>query len=52
VTLPGAPFQMQETPWSLRCPAPRLGQHNEEVYCGLLGLEKGDLSILSGTGVI
>lgn len=52
VTLPGAPFQMQETPWSLRCPAPRLGQHNEEVYCGLLGVEKGDLSILSGTGVI
>ena len=52
LTLPGAPFQMQETPWSLRMPAPRLGEHNADVYCGLLGLAKEDLGILSGTGVI
>ncbi len=52
LTYPGAPFQMTETPWTLRLPSPLLGQHNEAVYCGLLGLEKADLSKLSGAGVI
>ncbi|HXH20529.1 MAG TPA: CoA transferase [Dehalococcoidia bacterium] len=52
VTLPGAPFQMQETPWSLRRPAPLLGQHNAEVYGELLGYGNDDLRVLSGTGVI
>ncbi|HEY7270119.1 MAG TPA: CoA transferase, partial [Dehalococcoidia bacterium] len=52
LTYPGAPFSMSETPSCIRRPAPLLGQHNEEVYCGLLGLEKGDLSKLSGAGVI
>ena len=31
VTMPGRPFLMSETPWSLRRPAPLLGQHTEEV---------------------
>jgi crotonobetainyl-CoA:carnitine CoA-transferase CaiB-like acyl-CoA transferase len=52
VTMPGAPFQMQETPWSVRRPAPLLGEHNEEVYCGLLGFERSDLPMLSGSGVV
>jgi crotonobetainyl-CoA:carnitine CoA-transferase CaiB-like acyl-CoA transferase len=52
LTVPGAPFQMDGTPWSLRRPAPRLGEHNEEVYCGLLGVRKEDLGILSGSRVI
>jgi crotonobetainyl-CoA:carnitine CoA-transferase CaiB-like acyl-CoA transferase len=26
--MPGAPFAMQATPWTLRRPAPRLGEHN------------------------
>jgi crotonobetainyl-CoA:carnitine CoA-transferase CaiB-like acyl-CoA transferase len=52
LTYPGAPFQMQETPWSLRMPAPLLGQHNEEVFCGMLGLENADLAKLSGAGVM
>jgi crotonobetainyl-CoA:carnitine CoA-transferase CaiB-like acyl-CoA transferase len=52
VTLPGAPFVMQETPWSLRRPAPRLGEHNAEVFCDIAGFARDDLHILSGTGVI
>jgi crotonobetainyl-CoA:carnitine CoA-transferase CaiB-like acyl-CoA transferase len=52
VTLPGAPFVMQETPWSLRRPAPRLGEHNAEVFCDIAGYARDDLQILSGTGVI
>lgn len=31
VTMPGAPYIMPETPWALRTPAPRLGQHNAEL---------------------
>ena len=30
-TMPGAPFRMSATPWSLRSEAPGLGQHNEDV---------------------
>jgi crotonobetainyl-CoA:carnitine CoA-transferase CaiB-like acyl-CoA transferase len=52
LTYPGAPFKMQETPWSIRRPAPLLGEHNEDVYCGLLGLDRSDLPKLSGSGVI
>ena len=32
---PGRPFIMNESPWSLRRPAPLLGQHNEEVLTRL-----------------
>lgn len=28
---PGAPYHLSQTPWQIRCPAPRLGQHNETV---------------------
>ncbi len=31
VTMPGAPFLSSTTPWAIRRPAPRLGQHNDEV---------------------
>jgi crotonobetainyl-CoA:carnitine CoA-transferase CaiB-like acyl-CoA transferase len=30
-TMPGAPYILPETPWTLRSPAPLLGQHNDEV---------------------
>jgi crotonobetainyl-CoA:carnitine CoA-transferase CaiB-like acyl-CoA transferase len=29
--MPGAPFAMQVTPWTLRRPAPRLGEHNTAI---------------------
>ncbi len=28
---PGTPYRMSETPWAVRRPAPRLGEHTEEV---------------------
>lgn len=31
VTVPGAPFQLSATPWAIRRPAPRLGEHTAEV---------------------
>ena len=29
--MPGAPYKMSATPWTLRRPAPTLGQHTAEV---------------------
>ncbi|MBI4233861.1 MAG: CoA transferase [Chloroflexi bacterium] len=48
---PGAPFRPRASPWRARR-APLLGEHNEEVYCGLLGLDQSDLVKLRGRGVI
>jgi benzylsuccinate CoA-transferase BbsE subunit len=31
VTLPGAPYQLQGTPWRIRRPAPRIDEHREEI---------------------
>jgi formyl-CoA transferase len=33
-------------------PAPIAGQHNEEVFCGELGMSAQDLATLAGAGVI
>ena len=52
VTYPGAPFKMTETPCQARHPAPLLGQHNEEIYCKLLGYGREDLVKLRESGVI
>ena len=49
---PGAPYQLSKTPWSLRRPAPMLGQHNQRVLGGLLGMSRIDLVDLRRTGVI
>lgn len=52
VAYPGAPFKMTETPCQARHPAPLLGQHNEEIYCKLLGYSREDLVKLRESGVI
>jgi crotonobetainyl-CoA:carnitine CoA-transferase CaiB-like acyl-CoA transferase len=52
VKQPGAPFRMSETPWRIRRAAPRLGQHNEDIYGGLLGLSQEELVVLREQGVI
>lgn len=51
VKYPGRPFVMEETPWTLRRPAPLLGQHNAEVYLDL-GYSKEDLVSLRQSHVI
>lgn len=52
VTLPGAPYKFSRTPWRLTRPAPRLGEHNDEVYEGLLGLKREDVEALRAERVI
>jgi crotonobetainyl-CoA:carnitine CoA-transferase CaiB-like acyl-CoA transferase len=49
---PGPPAKMSETPWTIEACAPSRGQHNDEVYCGLAGIEPGDLTELRSSGTI
>jgi crotonobetainyl-CoA:carnitine CoA-transferase CaiB-like acyl-CoA transferase len=49
---PGAAYQFSETPWRAERPAPLLGEHNDEIYCGRLGYSRRDLVRLSAAGVI
>jgi benzylsuccinate CoA-transferase BbsE subunit len=49
---PGAPVRLSATPWRLDTPAPLPGQHNVEVYGGLLGLCGPQLQELRDKGVI
>jgi len=43
--------RLSRTPGEIRLPAPRLGEHNEEVY-GALGLDADELAELASEGVI
>ncbi len=49
---PTASYQFSETPWSARRPAPLLGEHNREVFEGVLGLSSVELGILRANKVI
>ena len=49
---PGAPFNMTETPWRVRSPAPLLGQHNQRVYGERLGYTQVELTHLTQMGII
>lgn len=46
------PFKMTETPPDVRCPAPRLGEHNKQIYHEELGFTIEELSTLKRAGII
>jgi len=50
--LPSLPFRFESIDRWLRTPAPTLGQHNEAVLCGILGLTLDELRDLEAEGVI
>ncbi|MEX0682723.1 MAG: CoA transferase [Dehalococcoidia bacterium] len=52
LTQAGAPYKLSETPWEIRLPAPTLGQHNEDVYGGRLGMSAPEIEALKAEGVI
>jgi crotonobetainyl-CoA:carnitine CoA-transferase CaiB-like acyl-CoA transferase len=37
ISYPGAPYKLSGTPWSLRSPAPLLGEHNQAIWGDRLG---------------
>jgi crotonobetainyl-CoA:carnitine CoA-transferase CaiB-like acyl-CoA transferase len=47
-----APWLSETTPWRLQHRAPLLGEHNVEVYCGALGLERATLARLQAARVV
>jgi CoA:oxalate CoA-transferase len=52
VPLPGVPVKLSETPGKIETNAPRLGEHNEAVYCDLLRYSLKDLGAMRDEGVI
>jgi CoA:oxalate CoA-transferase len=52
LTFPGAPYKLSQTPWTLRMPAPLIGQHNRDIYCGRLGHSDEELRTMYSSGVI
>ena len=51
LTYPGGPYRHAATPWRIARPAPRVGEHNEEVYADL-GLSPQTIRALMDSGVI
>ena len=52
IAVPGMPIKLSKTPGKVETPAPLIGQHNEEIYCGLLGYSKQELADLQNEGII
>lgn len=48
---PGVPYKFSLTPWTIRRPAPLLGQHNDEIL-GDLGIPAAELTVLRQEGVV
>ena len=53
ITMPAVVPRLTVTPGRIERPGPsRPGEHNEEIYCGRLGLSKDELTRLAERGVI
>lgn len=52
IDVPGIPFRFSDTPGSIRCPAPQLGEHNRFILEQWLGLSKEKIDELYEQGVI
>ncbi len=52
VRVDGQPVHFSETDWAIESASPLLGQHNQAVYCGVLGLSEAELADLVDAGVV
>jgi CoA:oxalate CoA-transferase len=52
LTITGSPLKLSRTPGRVRWLAPMPGEHNEEVFCGLLGHSQDDLARWHAEGVV
>ncbi len=51
-TYPGGSSIYPKSPWEISRRAPLIGEHNEEVMCGELGLSREELGVLAELGVV
>ena len=52
LTYPGVPYKSTVPTWSIRRPAPMLGQHNDDIYGNRLGYKETELGEMHKMGVI
>ena len=52
VRLPGNPIKMAGMPGTISKPAPRLGEHTDEVLARLLGADAGEIARLRAAGAV
>ena len=52
IQYPGPPYRLSETPWRIRRRPPSLGEHNDQVYAGELGMKPEELERLRASGAI
>jgi formyl-CoA transferase len=52
IKMPGIMPKFSLTPGEVKWAGPPLGAHNEEIYCGMLGLEKEQLEALKKEEII
>jgi CoA:oxalate CoA-transferase len=48
----GVPFKYSQTPGKVERKAPKVGEHNEEIYCGLLGFSKESFAEFQREGIV
>ena len=49
---PGSAAIWSSSPWFISRRAPLIGEHNQEIYCGELGIDKRYLTVLSESGAV
>jgi CoA:oxalate CoA-transferase len=52
VKTPGSLFKLSKTPGNVKFPAPMVGEHNLEIFSGMLGYTEGEINQFSTEGVI
>jgi crotonobetainyl-CoA:carnitine CoA-transferase CaiB-like acyl-CoA transferase len=52
VKVPGSVFKLSKTPGDVRLSAPFLGEHNTDVYSGVLGYTEQEINDLASEGII
>jgi CoA:oxalate CoA-transferase len=52
ITVPTSPLRLHGLPPAPTVPSPKVGQHNEEIYAGWLGLSSDDIAALKAEGAI
>lgn len=52
IRYPGPPYVLPESPWQLARRAPLIGEHNREIYQGILHFDDAEIAGLEQSGVI